>query len=101
MDERPGGIVARPVVENAGHDVDLLRTRMVDIELEKPGPWIDLEDLRVRAVGSLPEQPLSHARIDFPRADVFLVHVHDVAHRPLRKCGYSIVRATKSAVASP
>jgi hypothetical protein len=54
MDERPSGIVARPVVENAGHDVDLLRTRVVDVELEERGAGIDFEDLRLCAIGAVP-----------------------------------------------
>src|SRR5688572_2201469 len=80
MHERPGRIVARAIVERAGHDVDLLRPGMVHVELQEARARIDLEDLSLGTVRRLPEQAPADPRIDLARFDVILVHMDDVGH---------------------
>jgi hypothetical protein len=54
MHERPGRVIARAVVERAGHDIDFLGPGVVNVELQELGTGINLENLRLRAVGALP-----------------------------------------------
>jgi hypothetical protein len=60
---------------------------VVDVELEEPRAGVDFEDLRLGAVGAVPQHALSHAGVDLPRGDVLLVHVNDLTHAAIvRRC---------------
>jgi hypothetical protein len=45
VDERSGGIVADAVVEHSGDDEDLLRARLVDVEVRPYGARRDVDDV--------------------------------------------------------
>ena len=54
MDERTSRVIARAVVEGAGNDVNLLRPRVMNVELQELCAGIDLEELRLSTIGPLP-----------------------------------------------
>jgi hypothetical protein len=80
MDEGAGRVVAQPVVEDAGDDVDLFRAGLVHVELQEPRPGVDLEELRPGAIRPSPKRPFAHPGVDFLRPDVLAEHMDDFGH---------------------
>lgn len=80
MDERTSRVIARAVVERAGNDVNLLRPRVMNVELQELCAGVDLEDLSLGTIRPLPQRAFAHAWIELACGNVSLIDVNDLGH---------------------
>jgi hypothetical protein len=91
MDERTSRVIARAVVERAGNDVNLLRPRVMHVELQELCAGVDLKDLRLGTIRPLPQHAFSHAWIDLACRHVSLIDVNDSGHPPIVSVSLSAI----------